>query len=193
MGILTNDPRLSNMIKILSSFSHSGTFEGLKLDPSTFKTVLSENIVFVTKAFQNRLVIPAFEAFCENITKIYEGLKEDNSGECDSFLRELAGHEEDKFGIAVCTVDGQRFSIGDAADPFSLQAIRLFLNDPFPLEFVNTVSGHNVPSIISPQKCLLTKMSPTKMSPTKMSPTKMSPAKSPRPKCPTTKKSSRPK
>ena len=43
----------------------------LKLDPVTFKTVLSENIVLITKAFRNQMVIPAFETFCENITEIY--------------------------------------------------------------------------------------------------------------------------
>ena len=45
--------------------------EQLRLDPVTFKTVLSENIVLITKAFRNQMVIPAFETFCENITDIY--------------------------------------------------------------------------------------------------------------------------
>jgi hypothetical protein len=67
MGIRETDPRLKNMYKLLKSLATSSTFENLKLEPATFKTVLSENIVFITKAFQNRLVIPAFETFCDNI------------------------------------------------------------------------------------------------------------------------------
>ena len=43
----------------------------LRLDPVTFKSVLSENIVLITKAFRNQMVIPAFETFCETITEIY--------------------------------------------------------------------------------------------------------------------------
>jgi glutaminase len=39
------------------------------------------------------------------------------------FLPQFATQNADKFGIAICTVDGQRFSIGDVEDPFSLQAI----------------------------------------------------------------------
>jgi hypothetical protein len=34
--------------------------------------VLSENIVFITKAFQNRMIIPAFEPFCDNIKVIFD-------------------------------------------------------------------------------------------------------------------------
>ena len=62
------------MYNVLQKLSTTPTFEHLKLDPNTFKHVLAENIVFVTKAFKNRLVIPAFDAFCENITRLVQGL-----------------------------------------------------------------------------------------------------------------------
>ena len=106
---------------MLNNLSTTPNFENLKLDPDTFKHVLSENIVFLTKAFQNRLVIPDFEAFCENITTIYEKLKLDNSGQPDTFLKKLNQVDENEFGISICTVDGQRFSIGDSLTPFCLQ------------------------------------------------------------------------
>jgi glutaminase len=31
---------------------------------------------------------------------------------------------EDKWGISICTIDGQRFSIGDAQENFPIQATR---------------------------------------------------------------------
>ena len=49
--------------------------EDLKLDAGTFKAVLSENVVLITKALQNQMIIPAFEAFCDNITEIYEQVR----------------------------------------------------------------------------------------------------------------------
>ena len=46
--------------------------EDLKLDATTFLAVLRENVVLITKALQNHMIIPAFETFCDNITEIYE-------------------------------------------------------------------------------------------------------------------------
>lgn len=111
------------MNNLLKKLSVSSNFDNLKLDAVTFKHVLSENIVFVTKAFQNRLVIPAFDAFCENITEIYNKLKLIEDGQPDEFLKKLNHVDENKFGISICTVDGQRFSIGDALTPFCLQSL----------------------------------------------------------------------
>ena len=45
------------------------------------------------------------------------------NGEPDKFLKKINHIDESKFGISVCTVDGQRFSIGDATTPFSLQSL----------------------------------------------------------------------
>ena len=123
LGIRAQDPRLLGMYNMFNNLSTTSNFENLKLDPTTFKHVLSENIVFVTKAFQNRLVIPAFGAFCENITDIYHKLKLDESGEPDPFLKKINHIDETKFGISVCTIDGQRFSIGDATSTFCLQEL----------------------------------------------------------------------
>jgi glutaminase len=44
-------------------------------------------------------------------------------GTLGDFLPEFAIQNAEKFGISICTIDGQRFSIGDVEDPFSLQAI----------------------------------------------------------------------
>ena len=58
------------MHDILKNLSSSPTFDNLKLDANTFRQILAENIVFVIKAFKNRLVIPDFEVFCKNITRL---------------------------------------------------------------------------------------------------------------------------
>ena len=62
------------MMKMLRTLKpHTLTsIKQLRLDALTFKSVLSENIVLITKAFKNQMVIPAFEFFCENITEIYD-------------------------------------------------------------------------------------------------------------------------
>ena len=67
------DPRLRHMMKMLETLKplKMQSVEQLKLDQKTFKTVISENIVLITKAFRNQMVIPAFETFCDSIKEIY--------------------------------------------------------------------------------------------------------------------------
>ena len=68
-------------------------------------------------------------------------MKFNETGEPDEFLKSVNHVDETKFGIAVCTVDGQRFSIGDAKTQFSLQALArpitygCVLSTPFGLHF----------------------------------------------------------
>ncbi len=44
-------------------------------------------------------------------------------GAVASYIPELASVPADRFGMAIVTVDGQSFSVGDAATPFSIQSI----------------------------------------------------------------------
>ena len=70
-----------------------------------------------------QMIISAFDAFWENVTAIYEKCKELDSGTCG--IHGDAGSEmEEKWGVSVCTVDGQRFSIGDANEAFPVQSTR---------------------------------------------------------------------
>lgn len=83
-GIRKSDPRMENMMRMLNNLRpHTiSSVEDLKVDLNTFKTVLSENVVLITKALQNQMIIPAFEAFCDNIKETYEKVLE---YECERF------------------------------------------------------------------------------------------------------------
>jgi hypothetical protein len=69
-----SDPRLKQMMHMLNTLKPHKlpSVEDLKLDVCVFKSVVSENVVLITKALQNKMIIPAFDAFCDNITRIYE-------------------------------------------------------------------------------------------------------------------------
>ena len=71
-GILRTDPRLKNMMNMLDRMQvgHRG-LETLKLDAQSFRTVMNANVVLIFKAFQNRMVIPAFDVFCNAIEEMY--------------------------------------------------------------------------------------------------------------------------
>ena len=80
-------------------------------------------MVLITKAMQNQLIIPQFEAFCDTITEIYEKCKVLDEGTIkhQKYLPSEDGLRE-KWGVSICTVDGQRFSLGDSDEAFPIQS-----------------------------------------------------------------------
>ena len=117
--------------------------EELKLDPQVFRNLLIENIVLVNKVLENSFVIPAFSAFCEQISVIFEKVgnltticsvarfshsfknfqcKSNTDGAPADYIPQLASFGPQHWGAAICTIDGQRYSIGDANVPFTMQS-----------------------------------------------------------------------
>jgi glutaminase len=66
--------------------------------------------------------VPDFAALTADITRMYDELRPVRSGSVAAYIPQLARVDPDQLAIAVCTVDGQRFSVGDAATAFCLQA-----------------------------------------------------------------------
>ncbi len=58
------------------------------------------------------------------ISRIYHDCRENGDGRVCDAIPQLAAAAPDSWGVSLCTVDGQRFSIGDVKEPFSIQAIR---------------------------------------------------------------------
>ena len=56
------------------------------------------------------------------IQDIYHETKRVETGKVATYIPQLARVNPDYFGISVCTVDGQRFDIGDTDIPFSAQS-----------------------------------------------------------------------
>ena len=52
-----------------------------RLDFDQFRDVLSGNLPLLTKIFRNELVIPEFETFCQNVTRLYDKFKDNFDGE----------------------------------------------------------------------------------------------------------------
>lgn len=85
-------------------------------------SVVSPNIVLIAKAFRHQFVIPDFLNFTKDIEDVYWKCKSNNDGKVASYIPQLSRMNPDYWGVSVCTVDGQRFSIGETDIPFTIQS-----------------------------------------------------------------------
>lgn len=63
-----------------------------------------------------------FEEFTRAVEAIYADQLSNRGGNVADYISTLRDTDPEQFGIAICTADGQTFSIGDAGVPFSVQS-----------------------------------------------------------------------
>ncbi|MGD8673366.1 MAG: glutaminase A, partial [Thiogranum sp.] len=57
------------------------------------------------------------------LESLHANLKDCNAGEVASYIPELLRVNHDGFGIAIATVDGHVYQVGDSQEPFTIQSI----------------------------------------------------------------------
>ncbi|ESO83195.1 hypothetical protein LOTGIDRAFT_133855 [Lottia gigantea] len=150
-GLRETDPRLAETMKNLAQFQRSvAEMEGvhsIHLDRDTFRKCVGDNIILISKAFHNNFIIPEFQTFCQSIDDLYWKVKSNTNGKVASYIPQLARYSADFWGVSICTIDGQRYSIGDVNIPLCLQSISkpltyaLALNEHSP-DLVHEYVGH---------------------------------------------------
>ncbi|XP_026872222.1 glutaminase kidney isoform, mitochondrial isoform X3 [Electrophorus electricus] len=120
-GLRTGDPRLKECMDMLKVTLKS-TSDGVMLDRHLFKKCVQSNIVLLTQAFRKKFVIPDFMPFAAHIDKLYEKAKNMSGGQVADYIPQLAKFSPDLWGVALCTVDGQRHTVGDTKVPLCLQS-----------------------------------------------------------------------
>uniref|UniRef100_A0A8C4WYM9 glutaminase n=1 Tax=Eptatretus burgeri TaxID=7764 RepID=A0A8C4WYM9_EPTBU len=120
-GLRTADPRLKDSMDTLRELVQTSS-DGVMLDKDLFRKCVAGNIVLLTQAFRRKFVIPDFENFTEQIDHIYENAKGLTWGKVADYIPQLAKFNPNLWGVSLCTVDGQRHSIGDTKVPFCLQS-----------------------------------------------------------------------
>uniref|UniRef100_A0A7N8XU87 glutaminase n=1 Tax=Mastacembelus armatus TaxID=205130 RepID=A0A7N8XU87_9TELE len=119
-GLRTGDPRLKECMEMLK-VTLKTTSDGA-LDRHLFKKCVQSNIVLLTQAFRKKFVIPDFQPFCAHVDDLYENAKSLSGGQVADYIPQLARFSPDLWGVALCTVDGQRHTAGDTKVPFCLQS-----------------------------------------------------------------------
>ncbi|MBW3545433.1 MAG: glutaminase A [Bacteroidetes bacterium] len=81
----------------------------------------------IKKAILKKLSIPDFKDFCADIEQFYNNTKGIKEGETKSKA------DAKLYAVSVCTVDGQRFKLGDHTESFALQSVCKAINYPIAL------------------------------------------------------------
>ncbi|KAJ8257958.1 hypothetical protein GJAV_G00191590 [Gymnothorax javanicus] len=120
-GLLTSDPRLRDCMGLLrrSVLESPGS---AMMDRDLFRKCVGSNLTLLTQAFKKQLIIPDFEAFANKIDQIYDRAQREEGGQVADYIPQLAKFSPSLWGVSLCTVDGQRHSVGDTKVPFCLQS-----------------------------------------------------------------------
>jgi glutaminase len=81
-----------------------------------FCRAIRSNILLIERALQGSMVIPDFASFCREIDRLYAASRGNRDGSPADYIPQLDLDEPevDQFGLALCTVDGQRHAVGEA-------------------------------------------------------------------------------
>jgi len=128
VGLRSDDVRLRDSINALSALQRETVeAESAQFDipREGFARSIRHNIRLIERAIQGDLVIPEFKAFCNEIDKLYASTRKNNAGAPASYIPQLdlSEPEVDQYGVALCTIDGQRHAVGDAKTYFSVQSM----------------------------------------------------------------------
>lgn len=95
----------------------------LNIDFDGFVKLISPCARLFLKAFSEELVIPDWQTFCTDMTYLFHDAKPLEDGQTAQYIPILRDANPNRFGLSICSTDGQRFSIGDYTEPFSLQSV----------------------------------------------------------------------
>ncbi|XP_073325923.1 glutaminase kidney isoform, mitochondrial [Pagrus major] len=120
-GLLTSDPRLRDCVRQMRKSTRDSTGP-VMMDKTLFRRCVGNNIMLLTKAFKKKFIIPEFAEFTQQIDRMYDSAQQQEAGQVADYIPQLAKFSPDLWGVSLCTIDGQRHSVGDTKVPFCLQS-----------------------------------------------------------------------
>ena len=118
-GLLPDDPRIQEALAGLTATEGTSKQIGF----GQFKALARHNSSLIQRAVEGNLAVPDFPALTDDLDRMYAELLPVTSGSVADYIPQLRRVDPDQLAIAVCTVDGQRYSAGDARTAFCLQSV----------------------------------------------------------------------
>jgi glutaminase len=116
-GLSLDDYRFRETRKVLAGIGPDDP-----IDYRAFCEIIRPSILLAERALQGNMVIRDFDEFCRDVTDIYEATRPNESGKVADYIPQLARVNPDQFGVSLCTIDGQRLSLGESRVDFSVQS-----------------------------------------------------------------------
>ncbi|MEM8757373.1 MAG: glutaminase A [Planctomycetota bacterium] len=128
-GLREDDPRLETVFHKLSETRRDTTFS----EPE-FRDLTRSGLLVIEAAAAGLLIIPEFDTFTQTTRDIFHQAESNPAGHVADYIPQLSRVDPEQFGMAICTVDGQRTKEGDADTPFCIQSVSKPLNYCIALE-----------------------------------------------------------
>jgi glutaminase len=118
-GLQPGDQRIAEALTGLTG-SDGGSRQ---ISFTQFKALAQHNSSLIRRAVEGNLAVPDFAALAADITRMHDELLPVRFGAVADYIPQLKRVDPDQLAIAICTVDGQRFSVGDARTAFCLESV----------------------------------------------------------------------
>ncbi|KAJ1365055.1 hypothetical protein KIN20_025274 [Parelaphostrongylus tenuis] len=154
-GLRMDDPRLRPMMRYLKEIEKQEEAKRnevtepkhWKLSKEQFKECVAYSVDLISQALQNNFVIPSWSEFVNQIKIFYLECHEIRCGSVATYIPQLARQSPDKWGVSICTVDGQRASFGDSKTAFCVQSVAKAFNyaiaaSDLGADYVHSYVGH---------------------------------------------------
>lgn len=87
-----------------------------------FINAIRPNIVLVSRAMRGDFVIPDWVKFTKKLEEFYWKCRINKNGKVACYIPQLAKYSPEYWAVSMCTIDGQRFRMGDTEVPFTIQS-----------------------------------------------------------------------
>ncbi|PAV56863.1 hypothetical protein WR25_20668 [Diploscapter pachys] len=162
-GLREKDPRFRAMMTKIKFFEESDDEQSSnsnELSRHQFKECINPAVTLISQALRNQLIIPCWHDFCAVIKTIFEEVRDTvNAGDVATYIPQLARQDPNRWGMSICTIDGQRFSLGDAKDNFCIQSVSKAFNysivaSDLGADYVHSFIGHEPSGRLFNEICL---------------------------------------
>lgn len=142
MGIQKDDIRLKGLHNYIDNLHTGYDDDHSMINFDQFCDIVRQNNI-VKQALQGNLRIPAFQEFKKNLSDIFKETNKIDGGATANYIPQLAKVDPNKYAVSFCSIDGQRFSIGDSNDKFSIQSTSKTINYCIALEELGEEKVHS--------------------------------------------------